>query len=402
MNQTHFCGYKNKITHMKKLLFFAMLLVQTAQNSFAQKAEPIVSFALCLKSGAYYTEQISLWKAEIDKDKTNSYAWYNYYRANRNAIRKDTSDHRSFQEKNKALQDLVIEMEKAVPNSYDYAIVKWMNEGNNFTYLPYLKKAEELGSNRTEHYPDMMGWGEVTRDLAKKEKYSKLMYENTTVSPGLMYYNYNVLAGLKPNAILITCGDNDTYPAWMQQALGFRKDVYVINAYLIHIESYRTKLFKELGIEPLKPNEIDTTSYEKEQKWYDEKLIKTLASNKKGYPVYLALTCGENFTKPIEENLYLTGLAYEYSTTVIDNLALLKRNFEQVYLLDYIQHSFFTDISEYYSKLTHCNYIVPMIKLYEHYMLSGENQKAETLKELVLNIVKGTDQEAQTISYFKQ
>lgn len=50
------------------------------------------------------------------------------------------------------------------------------------------------------------------------------------------------------NALLLTCGDNDTYPAWALQAKGIRKDVKVINLYLLQIKDYRNKIFAELGL----------------------------------------------------------------------------------------------------------------------------------------------------------
>lgn len=45
---------------------------------------------------------------------------------------------------------------------------------------------------------------------------------------------YNVLSSLDADAILITNGDNDTYPLWyLQEVEGFRKDVRIINANLL-------------------------------------------------------------------------------------------------------------------------------------------------------------------------
>lgn len=44
----------------------------------------------------------------------------------------------------------------------------------------------------------------------------------------------NMLASLGPNAILITYGDNDTYPLWyLQEIEGFRRDVRIVNVNLL-------------------------------------------------------------------------------------------------------------------------------------------------------------------------
>ncbi len=360
----------------------------------AQKPEPILSFATQLKPVSWYAEQRNLWKSEIDKNRSNGLAWYNYYRSTRNLLRLDTTDKRPHKEKVEQMRSLINEMAAAVPNSFEYHACKWMFEGNNFAYLDHLKKAEELGKDRTEHLSDMIVWGEVERDITKRDKYCKQWLDKAPYSPGLMYYNYNVLAGLKPNAILLTCGDNDSYPVWMLQQKGFRRDVTVMNASLVRIDSYREKLFKELGIPKW---EADTSNQER----FEKELIKHMANNSKKAPVYVALTCGETYTKPIAENLYLTGLAYEYSKESIDNIAILKKNMEQVYALDYIDKPFFYDISEHYTRLTNGNYVVPMVKLYDHYKLSGEEHKAEDMKNRILQIVKGRPEEAETRKYFK-
>ena len=103
-----------------------------------------------------------------------------------------------------------------------------------------------------------------------------------------------------------------------------------------------------------------------------------------------------------EEHLYLTGLAYEYSPTPIDNMALMRKNFEQEYALDYLEKPFYNDISAYWSN--HCtnNYIVPMIKLYDHYKTSGDAWRQEWIKKKIMLIVKGSPEEQSTLNVFKQ
>jgi len=368
----------------------------------AQKPEPILSFAAYVKESAYYKEQAGLWQKETQKDPQNAYAWFNYYRATRNLVRTDTSDHRKSEEKYQQQAEIVDAMEKAVPNSYEFHLAKWMHHGQNYAYLKHLKKADELGFGRTEHLSDMAGWGEIERDRAKRDKYCKLWLENGHVSPGLMYYNYNTLIGLKPNAILLTFGDNDTYPAWLLQAKGIRTDVTVINAYLFLIDEYRNKVFKELGVRHTPFVALDTVDAEKDYYWFRKELIKTLATNSKNNPVYLVVSCDTEYSTPIESELYLIGLAYEYNTKPIDNMALLKKNFEQNFALDYLDKHFYTDISKDIVARTNLNYIIPMIKLYDHYKLAGEQEKANSIKEKLLQIGAGQAEEKDLKNYLNQ
>ena len=107
--------------------------------------------------------------------------------------------------------------------------------------------------------------------------------------------------------------------------------------------------------------------------------------------------------KEIKDNLYITGLTMKYSADRVDNMAILKRNFEYNYALDYlkidfVQHDSYKDIV----KRVNENYIVPMINLYEHYKLAGENAKAERMKTMVQAIGKDSAQEEELKKYFSE
>lgn len=389
----------------------ACILFQTAL--WAQKPEPVKSFATVLLPVSWYKEQASLWKKEIDKDPKNAAAWYNYYRAHRSLNRLDTTDKRNAAQKYEQEKQLVEEMEKAIPDSYEYNLCRWLIEGNKADYIPYLKRAAELGEGHMEHYSDMIVWGEMERNQERKDLYSREWYQSGTASPGLLYYNYNVLAGLKPNAIIFTAGDNDTYPIWMLQAMGIRKDVTVLNTSLLMMDEYREKIFKELGVkkwtmtpEPVKKNDrglADDVDFS-DNPWtrFEQEIVKHVAANTKGFPVYVGLTVSDSYTKSIPDELYLTGLAYEYCTRPVDNIALLRKNFEQLYALDYLDKSFFTDVSQMWVKRTNYNYVVPMIKLYDHYKASGDHTKAGLIKSRVQGIVKGMSVEKETMDYFNK
>mgnify|MGYP000026372340 CR=1 FL=1 len=391
------------IRHIFLLAAFAFLF-----QANAQKPEPIYGFAIMRKPLPYYKEQAIAWKNEVNKNPKDANAWYNYYRVTKNLIGIDSTDKRTRIEKWEELKKIVEQMAIDVPETYEYNYCKFSLEGNNFEFLSYLKKADELANGRVLHVDYMINWGEIERNIERRDKYCKIWFEAGQASPGFMYYNYNVIAGTKPNAIIFTAGDNDTYPIWVLQSLGFRRDVTVLNFSLLHINTYREKVFKELGIEKWDIGDGKTNHdfNGDEEKRFVEGIIKHVAANKRNYPVYLAVTASgsncKDYIKPVEENLFITGLTYQYSAEPLDNMAIMKRNYEQVYTLDYIDKPFYLDISADMVSTTHPNYIISMLKLFEHYKLAGETQKMEWIKSKLLTIVKGTDREKEVKKYLEQ
>jgi len=65
------------------------------------------------------------------------------------------------------------------------------------------------------------------------------LLESGYITDDIMDYNFNVLAGLDSNAVLVTNGDNDTYPGWILiRILKVRPDVTIVNRSLLNTEWY--------------------------------------------------------------------------------------------------------------------------------------------------------------------
>ncbi len=376
-----------------------LLLVGFARLTKAQSTpEPVLGFAIERKPVEWYKTQQLLWKQELTQNPKNSEAWYNYYRASRNLTRIDPNDKRTRGAKDSSLMDIVKEMEKAVPNSYDYNLCKWMAEGNNRAFRKNLETAIKLAGNRTEYLPDAVVLYETDRNKEAKSQVLQKWLTKGPVSPGLMFYNYNVLVGLEPNAILVTNGDNDTYPVWLLQEKGYRKDVTVLNTSLLNIKEYRKKIFEELGV----PAWVADKNEFLDPDLINKELLSQLAKNNKKAPVYVAVTCGEDFATNNPGTLHLTGLTYQYSIESLDNIAIIRKNFERLYALDYLDKDLYQDISSYYAKESNMNYMIPMVKLYEHYLLCGDEEKANALKKKLLGLVKGRTEEQAVLEYLNQ
>lgn len=367
----------------KKTLSVVALAISL--SAMAQKPKTVLPYCKVQEPIEWYQEQEKAWAKYTAAHPKDANAWYNRYYALRLKIFQNQDDHRSADEKQKEFEKLYAEIEKNIPNTYESNLIKWKIGGMDMTQLPYLLQANELGEGRTEHLDDMVNIMEITGKSQERMRYSKIQYDAGMLSAGMMNYNYNVLKGLESNAILLTAGDNDTYPAWALQALGIRKDVTIINVFLLLGDDYRKRIFAELGIKNIA---VDWTRGNTENN-FQKKVLTLIANNSKGYPFYIALTAAhlvEKAEPPIEDNLYLTGMAYLYSKESIDNTAALQRNFEQNYALDYLKNQWAPDLSQELVNRINSNYLVPMLKLYEHYKNAGEQQKQDKLKALILGL----------------
>ncbi len=70
--------------------------------------------------------------------------------------------------------------------------------------------------------------------------------EGGGITEEIMDLSYNMLAILEPDAILITNGDNDTYPGWiLTRLLNIRPDVNLVNRSLLNTDWYPARLIQE-------------------------------------------------------------------------------------------------------------------------------------------------------------
>jgi len=137
----------------------------------------------------------------------------------------------------------------------------------------------------------------------------------------LLDYGYNLLVGLEPNAILITNGDNDTYPPWVLQQgqCPFRPDVTVANLSLLNIPAVAKMMRDSLGLPvSFTDKEIDALAPKPETIGANvmpplspgQQIIQNVLLNapKAGRPVYASLALGVDPARPFMERLVLEGV----------------------------------------------------------------------------------------------
>lgn len=116
----------------------------------------------------------------------------------------------------------------------------------NLEALTLLERAVELDPTYTDPW-----FGLVIHYLERDEREKTLValrkiLESGAVQDEVLDFSYNMLAGLEKNAVLVTNGDNDTYPGWiLTRVIGFRPDVRLVNQSLLNTDWYPRTLEAE-------------------------------------------------------------------------------------------------------------------------------------------------------------
>lgn len=375
-----------------KISLLSLVIFALALADGEKKLHKVHSFVKVLKTNEWYDNQRTLWNEEIKENPANENAWLNYYRATRNLKAIAGSYNQD------DLDKIVRDASKNIPNTYVYHFIAYYNALDKETdeSKHHLKKIMELENGQTEHLPDIFSYYEVRRDRENATKAAKNWFSTNDIAPGMYAWNYNQLQSTDEDAILLTVGDNDTYPSLiLQYAQNIRTDVSVINTFLIRKDNYRETYFKELGLPQMKKFK----EYGSSQAFLTA-FLKHL-NNHTDRPIYFTIGMSRDVYADFEDDLYNVGLAYEWCEKKFDNIAVIKRNVEKRFLMDYLEVPLRNELSQSVLDYMNGNYLIPFLTLYTHYKES-DDPKADRLKKVILDIAKKNNAEQQAFRILEE
>lgn len=348
------------------------------------QAQPVKSLAVEFHEFEWYTEQYSLWEKEIKKNKKDGEAWVNFYAAARMA-RISSVDKEVREEWYAKELEVVQKMEKSIKGTFAYyRIMIWYNaiwnakdKAQEDVFINYVLKAHELDPSNTDVYPNLVNVYEIYRENPEKyTEIAKLWKASGYHTPNLMALSYNALMNTNKDAILITGGDNDTYPLWIaQKADGFRTDVNVWNVHLMSIKEYRNKQFKALDIPILEEENLTT-----------EEILNHIIEHKGKQDLYFYSKGIIAKDTALFDQLYNVGVIYKYAEESFNNNALVVDFFENKFLLDHLKYNYYESAYAEEDSNRNNKYLPGLVTLYQHYDLIGDLVKADKTKELIIEI----------------
>lgn len=239
-------------------------------------------------------------------------------------------------------------------------------------------------------------------DEKKTKAFAEKIYKVNDMPAAAYNWAYNLLSEVEPNAIIFTAGDNDTYLPWIvQEVMGYRTDVTIMNTSLLGLDNYRNGLFERKGIPAFSQGVKSAKTFE-QSKAIQKAMFEHVFEQNENFPIYVASTAVQQFSENFDSNLYLTGLTYKYCEGAFDNIALIKRNYEKRYLLDYLMHSFSFHPLNKKTDDFNVHYLQAFIKLHRHYFEAEENVKADELKDRIVSIAKKGNQMASLTTWLNE
>ena len=317
-------------TRLILLTLIASFLLFGAQTKpgLTTETEDVPRFTYVQHEASWYKDQMIAWKEVLDVQPKNAPAWKNYFYAHRYYKLAGGQDREG------TPQEILEEMKAHIHGTWEYMRCSLFEVERGQAELDVLAQMEVL---RPEIDPDLYGsyitayeW--VGQWDKAKESY-KALAESNHFSPALIEWNYNMLMSCAENAILITAGDNDTYPSRMlQEAAGVRTDVCVVNLSLSQVQSWRNDMFEQWNVKYDESNLALDQGYGPFAYSYFDELVRANPDR----PVYLAISTPKWIVDRIQDSLYNEGLANRYSSTKVKNMVALENNWFERFHTDYL------------------------------------------------------------------
>lgn len=337
-----------------------------------------------------HKQKADFWKQKLQENPKDERAWINYAtNANQAAI---FSGRQPEEEKDK--KKMYSRAESAIANTATCAVIKNILFPSESSSPAEVIKIMEKWPNETLHYPYYMMNLLLINDSERIKSLCRQWYRSGTFPQQCLNFSYNELAGTEKNTVIFWDGSymDGISMLILQHGKGVFTDRTVVNFPLLLADSlYRKQLFTELELPEYKNDTVIG------EEW--KNIVVHVARHSK-YPVYFPFYMQEfllqnHYFK--KEYLSCEGLLLKYSEETYDNLALLRRNFEHVYLLDYLRISFFPKnqdvpyIDSKWIEPLNLYYIPAFRSLLKFYKESGDRAHYEELYNLLRSIIDRSD-----------
>lgn len=390
------------IKYLLSLLFCFCTAMSYSQveSTFNKAMMSPDSIAVAIK---YWRGQLDLFKQKVEENPEDEKAWMQYAGGlqslkgvsllqNMNSSGKPSVSMNIQKEYDEMLKG----MKRNIPNTATYAIIRNMN----------LKPGEKRMSFQEiiDKWPDaVLHYSTYLAVSLKDEKRLKDIcirwYQSGEFPTQQLNFAYNELASADKDAIIFIGGCFDLYGTQMLQNAKDRFcDKKIIMYPFLSDFMYMDKLTDELGIPRYKKEKFDKAGFRSPEAFVErysteiKRQVEHIIRHTKR-PVYFTITMDEIAKSVFKDSLHSEGLLMKYSPKPYDNLAVMRRNFENIYLMDYLRETFYPETMAVAAFDPKANevlslYYIPALKaLLQFYKESGDQNHYDKLYSLLRSII---------------
>ena len=377
---------------MRKTIVIILALVSHCIAN-AQQAETIESITANSHEPEWYAAQAEAWQKRVDADPQDQWAWRNLFRATC-YYEQFTGGWGENQDESKTA-DVIRRMEAALPDSFVLNLCKGRfclttdvtaKRGDNI-----LRAIELMPENICPEDLEFLAvrlWINDPDNPRVKELYTK-SYQSRYFPSRHMHFNHNMLQSMQPNALYFSNGDLDTEPMKMlQEALGERTDVIIINLSFLHATTFMDALYKKLNIAPLTLNVQDYGDKygEKWLQYYEADIIMYLINESKR-PAYFSPT-NPKVSILDTDSIFNEGLVLKYSPKPYNNFDVAMHNVKEVYDLEYLAEPDLVYDSWETSAMVDLNHVTLLAHLIAKFRKKGDEDQAMRLYNILSKCVE--------------
>ncbi len=245
-------------------------------------------------------------------------------------------------------------IESSAPNSFEAHMAHFYAEFPTAASFQHLDRAFMRDQTREELIGPKLADALRRNHSMELTQWSRKMRDRGGIAPGLYSFADELLNSVEQDGILVTAGEMDTYPIVTRQyAEGRRRDVLVIDERLLVDPAYRQRVWERAKARGKVPGT--------EAGFLAELAVAT------DRQLFLSPALGRERIGLPQEDLYVVGLALQYSAKHLDNIPKLERRWKEM--------SRSADAGPL-SK----NYLLPGVVLLKHYREQQNEEKAAAIQ----------------------
>jgi hypothetical protein len=279
----------------------------------------------------------------------------------------------------------LVKIKNANPNAFEYYLYNYKIGNYDFERIEDLKMAAKLQPNHPEVVKSLSAFFYIQGDTELLMQQLSKMNTGKHFSSELSSFAEDVLKSMPAKAILITHGEDDTYPLLIEQFINkTRQDVKIISLDHLQSEDYRNKLKKE-GVDLPAGQNINTLFFEQLVSKNSEKVI-------------VATSLPKSYLNTISNSISVEGLGFKISSNL--NTTSHQKKLVSIYD-EHINEALNQKIASSGNNKLLSNYLPFLFEIRNYWISKDNKNKLEQIDSQILSIGRQTNKLDQILQILK-